>query len=156
MRTVRIYEPQGNLQAQQEITLSENGSGHLCRVLRFKEGDPFNIFDGLGHEFNAILIKSGSQAVAKITDKVVNNSESPLQVELGQVISRGDKMDLTIQKAVELGISAITPLTSLRCNVKLDAKRSQKKDRILAKNRRQCLRAVRARGSAPGSRHHRS
>ena len=39
MRTVRIYEPQGNLHENMEITLSENGSGHLCRVLRFKEGE---------------------------------------------------------------------------------------------------------------------
>ena len=53
MRTVRIYEPQGNLHENMEITLSENGSGHLCRVLRFKEGDLFNIFDGIGHEFKA-------------------------------------------------------------------------------------------------------
>lgn len=127
MRTVRIYEPQGNLHENMEITLSENGSGHLCRVLRFKEGDLFNIFDGIGHEFKAKLVRSGNKAAAQILETVANSSESPLQIELGQVISRGDKMDLTVQKAVELGIFEITPLTSIRCNVKLDEKRSLKK-----------------------------
>ena len=55
------------------------------------------------------------------------NVESPLFIELGQVISRGDKMEFTIQKAVELGISKITPLYSSRCGVKLDDKRKDKK-----------------------------
>ena len=127
MRTVRIYDKQDNLQEHQEITLGENGSGHLCRVLRFKAGDLFNIFDGNGNEFKARLLSCGSKAQAEILERVANNSKSPLQIELGQVISRGDKMDLTIQKATELGIYSISPLTAVRCNVKLDEKRSLRK-----------------------------
>ena len=53
--------------------------------------------------------------------------ESPLHIHLGQVMSRGEKMEFTIQKSIELGVSLITPLFSERCGVKLDAERLQKK-----------------------------
>lgn len=57
----------------------------------------------------------------------IANRESPLDLHLGQVISRGEKMEFTIQKSVELGVNTITPLLSARCNVKLDPGRLSKK-----------------------------
>ena len=59
--------------------------------------------------------------------RCTNSSESPLDIHLGQVISRGDKMEFTIQKSVELGVNTITPLISERCGVKLNAERFDKK-----------------------------
>ncbi|MDR8340579.1 16S rRNA (uracil(1498)-N(3))-methyltransferase, partial [Acinetobacter baumannii] len=56
-----------------------------------------------------------------------DDRESPLHIHLGQVMSRGEKMEFTIQKSIELGVSLITPLFSERCGVKLDAERLQKK-----------------------------
>ncbi|PVD40072.1 hypothetical protein C5188_23625 [Serratia liquefaciens] len=53
--------------------------------------------------------------------------ESPLNLHLGQVISRGEKMEFTIQKSIELGVNVITPLFSERCGVKLDGERLAKK-----------------------------
>jgi 16S rRNA (uracil1498-N3)-methyltransferase len=57
----------------------------------------------------------------------MDDRESPLHIHLGQVMSRGEKMEFTIQKSIELGVSLITPLFSERCGVKLDAERLQKK-----------------------------
>lgn len=127
MRTVRIYEGETSLAPGSTFKLSEDGFGHLCRVLRFKEGDAFVVFDGKGHEYNAKLLEVKKQALALCEDPICRDNESPLEIELGQVISRGDKMEFTIQKAVELGISKITPLYSSRCGVKLDEKRQERK-----------------------------
>lgn len=127
MRTVRIFEGQASLKTNENFTLSQDGYGHLIRVLRFKEGDNFVVFDGLGNEFNAVLTQVNKQALALCLDRINRNIESPLEIELGQVISRGDKMEFTIQKAVELGVTSITPLTSRRCSIKLDEKREEKK-----------------------------
>lgn len=127
MRTVRICQLNAPLAINAELTLDDDGFGHLIRVLRFKKDDEFVVFDGNGHEFEAVLLSDDKSATYKCTKEIVRNVESPIYVELGQVISRGDKMEFTIQKAVELGISEITPLYSSRCGVKLDEKRSSKK-----------------------------
>lgn len=127
MRTVRICQYQAKLELNTPLTLDEDGFGHLIRVLRFNKDDEFVVFDGLGHEYEAVLTEAGKNATYVCTKEIVRNVESPVFVELGQVISRGDKMEFTIQKAVELGIGEITPLYSSRCGVKLDEKRQQKR-----------------------------
>ena len=128
MRTVRICQFKENLELNRELTLNEDGFGHLVRVLRFKEKDTFVVFDGLGNEYEAVLTRTDKSSAQYIcTGKLNRNVESQLKVELGQVISRGDKMEFTIQKACELGIHAITPLYSSRCGVKLDEKRQSRK-----------------------------
>lgn len=127
MRTVRICQLNAPLNLTDEFTLDDDGYGHLVRVLRFKENDEFVVFDGIGHEYEAVLTKVGKSANYKCTKVIERNVESPVRVELGQVISRGERMEFTIQKAVELGIYKITPLYSSRCGVKLDEKRQQKK-----------------------------
>lgn len=128
MRTVRICQYNAALAPNVELELDEDGFGHLIRVLRFKENDSFVVFDGNGHEYEAVICSaSKSRATYKCVKEILRNVESPLYIELGQVISRGDKMEFTIQKACELGISEITPLYSARCGVKLDEKRQSKK-----------------------------
>lgn len=62
----------------------------------------------------------------RVTDEQDDNRESPLSIHLGQVMSRGEKMEFTIQKSVELGVQIITPLISERCGVKLDGERLDK------------------------------
>lgn len=128
MRTVRICQYNASLALNSELELDEDGFGHLIRVLRFRENDPFVVFDGKGHEYEAVILTaSKSRATYKCVSELQRNVESPLYIELGQVISRGDKMEFTIQKACELGISEITPLYSSRCGVRLDEKRQSKK-----------------------------
>lgn len=127
MRVPRIYEPQLTLELESSITLDDYGAGHVSRVLRLKEGDEIRLFNGKGQEFLAQLTAVGKKTSATLIEKIESNVESPIHTELLQVISRGDRMDFTIQKAVELGISRIVPLTSERCGVKLDKERALKK-----------------------------
>jgi 16S rRNA (uracil1498-N3)-methyltransferase len=127
MRIPRIYHPT-LIEDSQHVALSEDAVGHIGRVLRMSEGQEIELFDGSGIEFTATLVEVGKKSItAKIISSRVHNIESPLDLHLGQVISRGEKMEFTIQKSVELGVNTITPLISERCGVKLDAKRFEKK-----------------------------
>jgi 16S rRNA (uracil1498-N3)-methyltransferase len=126
MRTVRIHCARA-LELDAIVPLDANGMSHV-KVLRLKVGDPLIVFNGRGGEFKAKLHEISRQQISVyVIDYVEREVESSLKIHLGQVISRGDKMDFTIQKAVELGVTEITPLFSERCGVKLDKARSQKK-----------------------------
>ncbi|WP_417881280.1 16S rRNA (uracil(1498)-N(3))-methyltransferase [Vibrio sp.] len=127
MRIPRIYHPQ-TIEQLGEIHLSEDAAGHVGRVLRMTQGQDILLFDGSGAEFPAaILSVSKKNVTVEIKERIERSIESPLDLHLGQVISRGDKMEFTIQKAVELGVNTITPLISERCGVKLNAERFEKK-----------------------------
>ncbi len=127
MRTPRIYHPEPITQSG-HLTLSDDAVGHVGRVLRMKEGQALLLFDGSGAEFPATILSVSKKALqVSVSERVERSSESPLNLHLGQVISRGDKMEFTIQKSVELGVNTITPLISERCGVKLDPKRFEKK-----------------------------
>lgn len=127
MRVPRIYHPDP-ITHLGALPLSEDAAGHIGRVLRMQPGQEVLLFDGSGAEFPAVITESGKkQVVVELSERVENSIESPLDLHLGQVISRGDKMEFTIQKSVELGVNTITPLISERCGVKLDAKRFEKK-----------------------------
>ncbi len=127
MRIPRIYHPHPITQLG-SLNLDDDAANHIGRVLRMKEGQQVLLFDGSGAEFPAVIIESGKKlVVVDITERVERSSESPLDLHLGQVISRGDKMEFTIQKSVELGVNTITPLLSERCGIKLDEKRFEKK-----------------------------
>lgn len=127
MRTIRIFHPE-ILQINSLVKLHSNAANHVARVLRLTPNDIIHLFNGTGGEYVASLQQVERQTViVKVTDYVAHEVESPLSIHLGQVISRGDKMDFTIQKAVELGVSDITPLFSERCGVKLDKERLAKK-----------------------------
>lgn len=127
MRIPRIYQAQ-TLQTNTSITLDEHAAKHVARVLRLRPGASLILFNGDVGEYLAEIV-----AIEKLKVHIQINSftpkdvESPLQLHLGQVISRGEKMDYTIQKAVELGVTEITPLFSERCNVKLSGDRLEKR-----------------------------
>ncbi|MFN6970003.1 MAG: 16S rRNA (uracil(1498)-N(3))-methyltransferase [Rheinheimera sp.] len=127
MRIPRIYQP-GVLLPQQFISLSEEQANHVGRVLRMEAGDALVLFNGDGFNYPAVITETGKKSVqVQINEQLENPVESPLKIHLGQGISRGDRMDFAIQKAVELGVTEITPLFTERCGVKLDAERLQKR-----------------------------
>lgn len=127
MRIPRIYHPT-HLQPSSIIALNDDAAGHIGRVLRMQAGQEVLLFDGSGAEFPAEITEvSKKNVLVNVLKRVESSCESPLNLHLGQVISRGDKMEFTIQKSVELGVNTITPLISERCGVKLDAKRFEKK-----------------------------
>lgn len=127
MRIPRIYDAAMPDEAGATLQLDDFGASHVSRVLRLKTGDQIRLFDGKGNEYLSELSLTGKKTEAVLREKLSVNVESPIKVELLQVISRGDRMEFTLQKAVELGISRIIPLTSERCGVKLDADRAAKK-----------------------------
>ncbi|UOE78667.1 16S rRNA (uracil(1498)-N(3))-methyltransferase [Vibrio splendidus] len=127
MRIPRIHHPK-RIHQLGLLALDEDAAGHVGRVLRMKEGQDVLLFDGSGAEFPATIAEvSKKNVTVNVTERIERSSESPLDLHLGQVISRGDKMEFTIQKSVELGVNTITPLISERCGVKLDTKRFEKK-----------------------------
>lgn len=127
MRIPRIYHP-APLVVDQVIALTSDASNHLANVLRLTSGHPIVLFNGDGNEYSAELAEVKKRQVhASVDAKLSISVESPLKVHLGQGVSRGDRMDLAIQKAVELGVDEISPLLTERCGVKLSAERWLKK-----------------------------
>ncbi len=127
MRIPRIYEPTP-LGSGQTLALNEDGANHVGRVLRMQPGQALVLFDGRGGHYPATLSEVGKkQVLVTLGEQERHEVESPLPLHLGQVISRGDKMEFTIQKSVELGVNVITPLFSDRCGVKLNGERLEKK-----------------------------
>ncbi|PKH89253.1 16S rRNA (uracil(1498)-N(3))-methyltransferase [Colwellia sp. Bg11-28] len=128
MRNPRIFQ-QSQFALNETVPLSDDAFGHVVRVLRLKEGDTITLFNGEeAFQYTATLCNvSKKSADVKVTSQEENNSESPLNIHLGQGISRGDRMDFTLQKSVELGVNTITPLFTERCGVKLNAERLEKK-----------------------------
>ncbi|WP_019613278.1 16S rRNA (uracil(1498)-N(3))-methyltransferase [Psychromonas ossibalaenae] len=126
MRNPRFYDPQ-TLTVSSEILLGDDATQHI-RVLRLKAGAEIILFNGLGGQYKASLKEVQKRScTALITSFQETCNESPLHLHLGQVISRGDRMEFVIQKAVELGVNEITPLLSERCGVKLNKERMEKK-----------------------------
>ena len=127
MRIPRIYHPE-SLTVGTQVALCEDAANHVGRVLRMGKGQAIQLFDGSNHVFEAVITDAGKKNVTvEIQSSALDDRESPIHIHLGQVMSRGDKMEFTIQKSIELGVSLITPLFSERCGVKLDAERLNKK-----------------------------
>ena len=133
MRTVRVYDNQP-LQLNSEVTLGSDAFNHAIKVLRMEINDPLTVFNGDGNDYQAVITSiQKKSADIRVTGIQKKDNESPIRIHLGQVLSRGDKMDFTVQKSVELGVNVITPLVSERCGVKLNDERSQKKQETLQK-----------------------
>lgn len=127
MSISRIFQPV-ELVCGAEILLDKQASHHLAVVLRAKPQDVLTIFNGRGGEYNSVITQVNKQQVrVQIDHYVARAAESSLALYLAQGISRGEKMDYTIQKAVELGVKKIIPLFTERCTVKLDAERCAKR-----------------------------
>jgi 16S rRNA (uracil1498-N3)-methyltransferase len=127
MRISRFFHPE-LLSVDEHIILADDATNHLANVLRAKVGQALVMFNGDGAEYSAHIIDITKRKVIVCIDTKLSLSvESPLTIHLGQGISRGDRMDWVIQKAVELGVSEITPLITERCGVKLSSDRWLKK-----------------------------
>ena len=127
MRIPRLFHPH-SLAVGDVVSLSADAFQNSVKSLRMKNDDPVCLFNGDGNDYPAELVQVDKRsASARILDVATNPTESSVNVHLGQVISRGDRMDFALQKSVELGVAEITPLFSERCGVKLSGERLQKK-----------------------------
>ena len=110
------------------VALPESAAAHLVRVLRLQQGDACVLFNGDGHDYAARLSSVGKREVlADIQSAQAIANESPLHLTLVQGIARGEKMDLILQKATELGVAAVVPVSGDRTEVRLDAERAGKR-----------------------------
>ncbi|HUK06076.1 MAG TPA: 16S rRNA (uracil(1498)-N(3))-methyltransferase, partial [Burkholderiales bacterium] len=126
-RAPRLYV-EAELRPQARVELPEAAGHHAARVLRLRTGDRVVLFDGRGGEFEARLDLPGrGRAFAETGEHRDLERESPLCVTLVQGVSSGEKMDFTVQKAVELGVAALHPVLSARSLVRLDGERGAKK-----------------------------
>lgn len=127
MREIRIYQS-GEYQSGQLLELSPEASQHVGVVLRMQPGEGVTLFCGDDREFAATIetVKK-KKVIVSIGKSCEVSRESPLKIHLAQGISKGDRMELVMQKAVELGVASITPIVSDRCSVKLDKERMAKK-----------------------------
>ncbi|MCW8409148.1 16S rRNA (uracil(1498)-N(3))-methyltransferase [Legionella sp. PATHC035] len=127
MRAVRIYQS-GNYHTGQHLELSPEASQHVGVVLRMQVGEKITLFSGDDREFDATIVAVKKKQVTVVIGSVNEVSrESPLAIHLAQAISKGERMEFVMQKAVELGVTSITPLITERCVVKLDKERMAKK-----------------------------
>jgi 16S rRNA (uracil1498-N3)-methyltransferase len=127
MRLTRIFVP-GPLAAGTQAELPAQAGAHLTRVLRLEAGAPVTLFNGAGGEYAATLLPSnGKQVLARVTRHDAIERESPLDITLLQGIARGERMDLIVQKATELGVTRIVPVLAERSVVKVDAKQGDRK-----------------------------
>ncbi|HEZ3562269.1 TPA: 16S rRNA (uracil(1498)-N(3))-methyltransferase [Neisseria meningitidis] len=122
----RFYLPE-NLSVGQTVALPDNIVRHL-NVLRVRPNENITLFNGKGKAHAAQLtVLEKRRAEAEILHEDTTDNESPLNITLIQSISSGDRMDFTLQKSVELGITAIQPVISERCIVRLDGERAAKR-----------------------------
>ena len=146
MRTSRIYTTQ-KLSAHSSIEITGDTAHYLSRVLRVKKDQAVVLFDGSGYDFNANVEAISRRDVhLQVNEKSAGLAEPAIKITLLQGLSRGQKMDVTIQKAVELGVHAIRVLSSTRNVVKLSperaASRQQHWQTIAINAAQQCGRSV--------------
>lgn len=110
MRIPRLFQP-GPLDSGRLVELDEAVFVHAVRVLRLKPGALLTLFDGGGGEYDAVLeTVERRTATVRLGRFRALDCESPLQITLVQGVSRGERMDYALQKAVELGATAIQPV----------------------------------------------
>jgi 16S rRNA (uracil1498-N3)-methyltransferase len=146
MRVSRLYvdlplTPNG------QVKLDDEGAHYVRTVLRLKKDDAIVLFNGMGGEYAGVLGEvSRKNVLVNVKSWADRSVESPLQISLGLGISRGDRMDLSVQKAVELGVNRINPLITERCVVQLKGEKVQQRlqhwRKIIQHAAEQCGRTV--------------
>jgi len=127
MRIPRVYIDLP-LSENTRFSLPEATFHYLCKVLRLKSEHPLIVFNGKGGQYNATLKQVEKRTAEVDTHGFIElHNESPIKVTIGQTLSRGERMDYAIQKAVEAGVYSIQPLFSERCEVKLNDSRIEKR-----------------------------
>ena len=127
MRRSRIYTPQ-HLLSSGSIELEGPVSHYLLRVLRLSTGDSLILFNGDGRDYPGEVCEVKHQRVlVRVTGSEDPGNESTLKITLVQAISRGERMDYSLQKATELGVYCVQPVISSRVEVRLDEKRQAKR-----------------------------
>jgi 16S rRNA (uracil1498-N3)-methyltransferase len=146
MRLTRVFVD-SPLTPDADVRLPDAAANHVGRVLRLRAGAAIMAFDGSGNDYRCeILSVKGDEVSVRVGPRSSGLPESPLRITLVQAVSRGERMDWTLQKATELGVRTIVPVLSARSVVRLDDSQAEKKLRhwraIVAGACEQCGRSV--------------
>jgi len=127
MRVPRIFLD-ADIRGGETLNLPQKQSNYVCKALRMQQGRELWLFNGRsGAWLCQIHEADAKQTVVSVGEFVSENAESPLKIDLFIALSKGDRFELVLQKATELGVSTIRPITTERTDVKLNAERLQKK-----------------------------
>lgn len=127
MKTIRIFHPEP-LACGKHIELTPSASQHVGTVLRMQPEQDVILFCGDDHEYRSTITSvHKKKVIVSVQESIAISRESPCRIHLAQALSKGERMEFVIQKAVELGGSSITPLVTERCVVRLDEERLAKK-----------------------------
>jgi 16S rRNA (uracil1498-N3)-methyltransferase len=127
MSRIRLYVSD-SLGPDRPLALDGERAHYIGKVLRLKRGDSLRVFNGEMGEFEATVTSIGKSGVQLLTgEQRATQVESPLRVHLVQGVSRGERMDLVVQKATELGVKRISPVLTAHGMVKLDATRAARR-----------------------------
>lgn len=143
--TIRRFYADPERFSETSVVLDEDETRHLRDVLRLRTGDEIRMFDGKGREFHGVIeaVEKRRTVINGLIEVSPTSPESPLELTIAAVLLKGDKLDLVVQKAVELGVNRFIPMTSARCDVKVGdaAKRAERWRRIAMEATKQCGRA---------------
>lgn len=140
----RRFYAQPEMISASTVSLSPEETHHLVRVLRMKAGDEAFVFDGCGLEYRCRLAPvKGDRARLEIIESLGGEVESPARIILAQALAKGERFDFVVQKATELGVSAILPLVTDHADVRLDEVGARKR---LERWRRVSLEALKQSG----------
>lgn len=127
MRRSRVYTAQA-LASGDTVELGGSAGHYLARVLRLALGDPLTLFNGDGRDYaGEICAIKRDRVSVRVGDARIVDNESRLKITLVQAVSRGERMDFSLQKATELGVACIQPVMSRRVEVRLDQKKQAKR-----------------------------
>ncbi|MBV9725509.1 MAG: 16S rRNA (uracil(1498)-N(3))-methyltransferase, partial [Gammaproteobacteria bacterium] len=127
MRLTRVYVDTA-LEPGADLTLPQGAASHLLRVLRLRPGAALTLFNGRGGEYLARIERvQRTEVTVTVGEHQAIERESPLPLTLAQGVSRGERMDLVVQKATELGVSRLVPVLTERSIVRLDDEQSDRK-----------------------------
>lgn len=145
---------EGSAMGEGCVTLTGDDAHHISYALRMAIGDEITVTDGKGHAYRCRLTAmDGVTVEAELLDAVDDGTESPVEIHLFQAYPKSDKLEFIIQKAVELGVSAITPFESERCIKRPKADKIahllERQQRIATEAAKQCGRAVLPTVNAP-------
>ena len=127
MRVIRVYTP-GPLRAGATTWLQDAAATHVSRVLRLRAGDSLTLFNGDGQDYlGTVSALRGGRVEVEIATSAAGVPDSPLELTLAQGVARGERMDLVIQKATELGVARIVPVLAERSVVRLDGEQSRRR-----------------------------
>lgn len=111
-----------------QVDLPAGPARHVSQVLRLRIGDPLILFDGNGRDYPGRVLATSKGRVQVVVDKPTEfEPQASLAVHLGIGVSKGERMDYAIQKAVELGVASLSPLFTKRSVVRLDGARLEKR-----------------------------